>query len=235
MSAIYPHCTDHTGYPVDATDCCMKALFVNLLISALLAVPTGAVPADSRSEREEVLRLLERATAGDEHAQFSLATAYDSGFGVKADPLQAAHWYEKAARQGHADARFNLAVLYDEGIGVEQDDRQAVYWYRQAAAQGMAEASNNLGLMYAQGRGVRQDYKRARDFFRQAADTGFPDAVYNLGLSYREGLGTSKNLLQAFALFAQIRTVHADAARAYDQLASHLTPQEQLTALQSLP
>lgn len=182
----------------------------------------------------EVVQLFEKATAGDAAAQFSLGTAYDSGHGVQADPLKAALWYEKAAKQNHVDAQFNLAVLYDEGTGVRQDFRQAVYWYEQAASQEMAEASNNLGLMYAHGHGVERDYEKAYGYFKKAADMKFSDALYNLGLLHQEGMGTNKDLLQAFALFAQARADNGSAAKAYERLAEHLTPQEQTTALTGL-
>ena len=160
----------------------------------------------------DVAELIPEAEAGDAQAQFSLGTAYDSGYGVDKDLLQAAIWYEKAAKQGHVEAQFNLASLYDEGAGVRQDVRQAIYWYEHAANQGMPAANNNLGLLYASGQLIDQDYEKAFGYFKKAA----------------------QDLLQAFALFARAKQHHPAAGQAYQLLFDKLTPHERKTALSGL-
>lgn len=205
---------------------------IRLILAAVAAyfIATAAL-ADAQVD---IQQLRVKAAAGDRAAQFSLGTAYDSGYGVKADQMQAAVWFEKAARQGHVDAQFNLGVLYDEGAGVRQDARQALYWYKRAADKGMAEASNNLGLLYARGEGVPQDLPLALKYFRQAADDKFADALYNLGLMYQQGFGVQKNPGRAYALFAQARLFHEAAAMAYHALAQQLTAEERNAALAGL-
>jgi len=60
----------------------------------------------------------------------------------------AAHWFRKAAEQGHTGAQYNLGMMYLEGNGVEQSDAEAVRWYKMASEQGHARAQYNLGAMY---------------------------------------------------------------------------------------
>lgn len=57
---------------------------------------------------------------------------------------EAASWYEKAAKQGHARAQCNLGVCYEYGYGVSQDYNQAVYWCEKAAEQGDEDAISTL-------------------------------------------------------------------------------------------
>ena len=49
---------------------------------------------------------------------------------------QAAEWYEKAARGGHAAAMSDLATLYGQGQGVPQSFERAAELWKQGAAQG---------------------------------------------------------------------------------------------------
>lgn len=45
-------------------------------------------------------------------AQFSLGNFYAHGLGSACDPLQACHWYNAAAQQGHSNAIMTLIHLY---------------------------------------------------------------------------------------------------------------------------
>ena len=102
--------------------------------------------------------LREFAKKGDIDAQYQLAFMYEQGLGLKADFVQAAKWYEAAAKQGDVASQFNLAELLEDGEeGIEQDYIQAAFWYEQAANQGDIDAMNNLARLYAEGLGHEQD------------------------------------------------------------------------------
>ncbi len=79
---------------------------------------------------------------------------YANGEGVRSDASQAAHWYRKAAEQGHAGAQSNLGASYLFGTGVPIDSRAAVEWFRKAAEQGHAGGQANMGFIYLNGKGV---------------------------------------------------------------------------------
>ena len=44
------------------------------------------------------------------------------------DAKTAAHWFERASRQGYTLAQSNLAAMYAGGQGVEKDMSKAYYW-----------------------------------------------------------------------------------------------------------
>ncbi len=56
----------------------------------------------------------------------------------------AAHWFAKAAEQGHKRAQNHLGLLYARGEGVEKDLAQAAHWYAKAAEQGFDKAKQAL-------------------------------------------------------------------------------------------
>jgi TPR repeat protein len=112
---------------------------------------------------------------------------------------QAAEWFHKAAKQGHAGAQYCLGYMHRHGYYVQQDDEQAVRWYRKAAEQGQVEAQYRLGEMYEANRGVapqestdlvgwdayatrdKRRYAEAARWFQKAAEQGHPGAQFDLG------------------------------------------------------
>jgi hypothetical protein len=73
------------------------------------------------------------AAENDPEAQTYIGELYEKGFGTKPDYKKAAHWYQKAAAQGHASAQMNLGFLHERGLGVKQDSAMARKLYRHAA------------------------------------------------------------------------------------------------------
>lgn len=172
------------------------------LCAAILACGLGGVPSThahaatlddalaalARHEYAQALKIIEpMAQQGNANAQALLGQCYAAGQGVAADPVQAVHWYRRAAVQGHVAAQTNLGLAYDTGQGIEQDQAQAVRWYSLAAAQGDAVAQTNLALMYDTGAGVAADASQALRFFRMAAAQGNATAQFHLGLVYGTG------------------------------------------------
>ena len=153
------------------------------------------------------LDLRERAERGDAHAQFAMGNRHSwgrSGFsralgmpGVEQDDALAAHWYEKAANQGHMHAQLSLGLLHDDGSGVPQDHAQARRWFECAAAQGSAEAQFCLGLMYQNAEGVAQDLAMAAQWFDKAAAQGHAKSQVNLSIMYSLGRGVEQDMDKA--------------------------------------
>ncbi len=66
------------------------------------------------------------------------------GLGVTQDCAKARHFYELAAKQGHADAQYNLGTMYEFGKGVPVNKAKARHYYGLAAAQGDEDAQKKL-------------------------------------------------------------------------------------------
>ncbi len=112
------------------------------------------------------------ARGGDARALNMLGRCLEHGWGVPADPIQAAAHYCKAADLGDGWALFNLADLYCRGVGVPADDEAAYRLYAASAAKGNAKALNMLGLFHESGRAVPADDTAARALFKAAAEGG---------------------------------------------------------------
>ena len=112
------------------------------------------------------------ARSGDPRAVNMLGRCHEHGWGVPADPVQAAAHYRRAAELGDAWAPFNLADLHCRGVGVPADDAEAYRLYADAARKGNVKALNMLGLFHEAGRAVPEDGAGARRFFQAAAEGG---------------------------------------------------------------
>ena len=132
--------------------------------SGLRFIPRAVYPFEVPAEYTDIFITYTLATAGAgrAEAQFQLGAAYATGKNMPLDEVQAAHWYWKAAEQGHTGAQINLGHLYFWGNGVFQDSTEAARLFRLAAEQGHAMAQFNLALLYANGEGVPQDSDKSR-------------------------------------------------------------------------
>ena len=172
----------------------------------LTLIAPGALGQDP----DRIAEIRSRAEQGDVDAQFTLGNIYSISqimsangmrVGPEIDAAEAATWYRRAARQGHATAQNNLGGMYADGRGVAQDDAEAVRWYRQAAEQREAEAQYNLGLMYDNGRGVPENDAEAVKWYRLSARQGFAEAQSNLGFMYDNGTGVPEDDTEAVKWF----------------------------------
>ena len=134
------------------------------------------------SDSQSIIRSL--ADQGHESAQYLVGLMLDTGVGLSRGTPIAVHYYNLAARQGHAEAydglrglgdrfpgaQFYLGSLNELGDGIEQDYAEALRWYRLAAAQGDEESQYRLGVMYAEGLGVEQDLSEAAKWFRVSVE-----------------------------------------------------------------
>jgi len=113
--------------------------------------------------------------------------------------LAMAHWWRKAAEQGHTGAQAALGQLLasgagrESGVSVEQHDMEALQWLRRAAQGGNATAMVGLASMMADGRGGSEDEAGAVRWLTRAAQLGLPNAQYNLGNMLFSGRGCAKD------------------------------------------
>lgn len=119
----------------------------------------------------------------------SLGALYEGGYGLDADPAEAAQLYEQAAADGVVVAMENLAKLYEDGRGVSQDYGRAIELYNQAAKTGSPYASGSLGWLAENGFGMPKDDVEAARLYQIAADGGEAFAQHNIGIMYAKGRG----------------------------------------------
>lgn len=142
----------------------------------LASLSTSAI-ADVRAavtdaqKAEAAQKVTQAAMLGDPEAQFTLGRLYETGQGVKTDPVAARHWYEEAANQGHAAAAFNIGMM-EARLGMPQSYVRASEWFGRAAKEGYADAQYNLAMLYARGLGVERDEAEAYAWFAAAASRG---------------------------------------------------------------
>ena len=153
------------------------ALGLLLIIGPLQANLAEGLQAYERGQFANALQsLLPLASDGDAEAQYHLGLMHEEGKGVRADPVQARQWYERAAQVGKAQAQFRLGRIHAEGKGVPADGVQAARWYLLAAGQGNLDAQYSLGTMFKMGRGVPEDPVQAYLWYSRAAEQGLGNA-----------------------------------------------------------
>ncbi len=54
------------------------------------------------------------------------------------------HWFELAAKSGHADAQYNLGKMYENGENTERDFTTAYMWFFAAHKQGNKNARKHM-------------------------------------------------------------------------------------------
>lgn len=84
--------------------------------------------------------ILERAQAGEPHAQYEYGRRLLTGQKSKKNPELALGWFQAAAQQGHAKAQAALGACYQQGVGHPRHEKTALSWYNKAAEQGNEHA-----------------------------------------------------------------------------------------------
>ncbi|WP_448169071.1 tetratricopeptide repeat protein [Burkholderia ambifaria] len=137
-----------------------------LALGKALLLGSGDIPKDYARARA---LLGEAAGQGDSAAAYYLGLIYRSGYGIAADPVQAAHWFELASRADIPAADFMLANAYRDGSGVPRDEARALALYRRAAEHELPEAVQTLAMAYRNGElGLKPD---ADEFHAQWIET----------------------------------------------------------------
>ncbi len=137
-----------------------------LALGKALLLGSGDLPKDYARARA---LLGAAAEQGDPAAAYYLGLIYRSGYGIAADPVQAAHWFDIASRADIPAADFMLANAYRDGSGVPRDEARALALYRRAAEHELPEAVQTLAMAYRNGElGLRPD---ADEFHAQWIET----------------------------------------------------------------
>ncbi|MGH9439586.1 MAG: tetratricopeptide repeat protein [Terriglobia bacterium] len=91
----------------------------------------------------------EAAEGGSPHGMSHTAWAYQHGYGVGRDPVEAIKWIGETAKTGRASAQYVLGMNYScgevtnnyfRGGGIDQDLKKAYFWLRLAAYRGDDDA-----------------------------------------------------------------------------------------------
>lgn len=200
-----------------------SSLFAGGLI-VVLFLTTVFAQTDSDTYARQIAKLKSDARAGDAAAQFSLASAYDSGHGVRRDLLTAARWYAEAANRGHIEALFSQAALAEEGVVPPNGISDPVELYERAAQSGHAGAANNLGRLYAEGIKVDRNYQKAANWFSLAANQDHAESCYNLGVLHEHGLIPEADPEKARAWYRCAASDYAPARAALERLTATMKP-----------
>ncbi|MBL0941268.1 MAG: SEL1-like repeat protein [Alphaproteobacteria bacterium] len=141
-------------------------------------------------------------------AQYLLGHMYDKGYMLPQDAEKSAHWYLKAATNGHSEAQWRIGFFYRVGRGVEGNLRQSFKWLRKSAHNGAGMGMWHLAEVYMLGMGVPKNEKQAFKWAVEAARQGNEMALLyfgldenllqKLGISITESLKTKLNDLKKF-------------------------------------
>jgi TPR repeat protein len=118
----------------------------------------------------------EAAKFEDPQALYALATAYDRGEGVPADPERAIGFYKVSALSGHAPAMTAIGTYFYTGEQVPKDLEVARGWFEEAALGADPDGMFNLAAMMARGEGGEADPVRAWGWLKIADSLGHPQA-----------------------------------------------------------
>lgn len=99
------------------------------------------------------------------------------GRGRAADPVQALHWYHKAADAGNMYSQNSIGICYRDGRGVPKDEVQAAAWFERAYKSGNPEGAYNLAECCFAGTGTERNVDRALKYWAEAARLGHPSAA----------------------------------------------------------
>jgi localization factor PodJL len=229
---------DHAFYGDSAIDPAATGTTTTAAGSTKAAIQTAATPPNAALEVATTLpdalgtpALRAAATAGDPIAAYEIGARYLEGRGVRADPVEAVKWLERARSKGSAPAAYRLGNIYEKGHGVAKNSAEATRYYKAAAEAGNIKAMHNLAVLYAEGPDGKPDYRAAAHWFRMAADRGVRDSQYNLGVLYARGLGADQNLAESFRWFALAANQgDTDAAKKRDDVAKRLDVQTLVAA-----
>ena len=154
------------------------------------------VPLEITVDRDEALRLFERAAAtGFSPAFYFLAIFAWNGWGRDANVDEALRLLRRSAAGGFATAQTELACQLRQ-IGGAANEREATRWLFEAAERGDAQARLTLGRETADG---AFDDRRAQDcvrWLRAETESGSAEAAFLTSRCAAVGRGTPRDSLE---------------------------------------
>lgn len=150
---------------------------VVLMVTGLSLFPLTNHAADLIDQSSNVFKFQQKmASNGNVHAQYKLASMYETGEGVNQDINQAKHWYERAAAAGSGSAMQRATYLEVKQRGF--DPKKDSAWLESVIADNRAhkaEATLLLGQMYSEGLGVKKDLAAALKLLHEVKILGTAD------------------------------------------------------------
>lgn len=171
---------------------CTVKLLIKCLCILFLSVP-AAYAANYDSDVFEFQQKL--ANAGNAHAQYRLATMYESGRGVDKDTTLAMKWYKKSSLNNHSAAKRQLVYIDIKNTGFKPHHKTWLTNVYSDGKNGDENALMILGKIHENGTGVNKDLKKSQRYFKLAFNKGNADAESNI---YRveEKILTEKNKIK---------------------------------------
>src|SRR5271165_6403837 len=132
------------------------------------ALGAGA-KAHSRGEFNKALRYWRFASrAGLRQADLQIGELYEKGRGVHSSPVDAVHWYRRAAQRNHVEAQFRLGRLLIQG-GKNYSIHK---WMNSAAKQHQAFSDSVTAALFPRGLELAVDAQQAVEWLTKAAEGG---------------------------------------------------------------
>ena len=152
-------------------------IFAVLIFIGLSLLPVTNHAAELIDQSSNVFRFQQKlASNGNVHAQYKLASMYETGDGVSKDIDQAKNWYERAAAAGSIPARQRATYLEVKQRGFDPEKDSA--WLESVISDNRAhkaEATLLLGQMYSEGLGVEKDLAAALKLLHEVKILGTAD------------------------------------------------------------
>lgn len=146
-------------------------------------------------------QLVKNADNGNANCQFKLGEWFISHDGNPNYKVEAFHWYQKAASQGHHEAMLSLASFYEKGEVVKRDYLTALDWYNKAANNGNVKAQIKLAHIWLYGKYGFDDVETAIKWFHKTGEVINPKDLYFIGICYHKGKGSEINMSKAFSYY----------------------------------
>lgn len=113
------------------------------------------------------------ADNGYSNAQVQLAIMLLKGIGVKADPILALSYLDKAVAQNNLTAKAYLASYY---LGKRKNLSKGIALAQESSNAGNRAGQYTLAMAYEKGVGIKKNEKKALKLYQLSADQGLQDA-----------------------------------------------------------
>ncbi|MBT8133390.1 MAG: sel1 repeat family protein [Gammaproteobacteria bacterium] len=153
----------------------IKIFIVTFLLTiTCITFPITAGADELVSQSSNIFKFQQKlAMNGNVHAQYKLASMYETGDGVTADIKQAKHWYSRAAEAGSKPAMHRSTYLEAKEKGFDPaKDADWLNSVKTEAGAHKAEAMFLLGQLYGEGIGVKKDLLKSLELLKQVRILG---------------------------------------------------------------
>lgn len=169
------------------------------LVAKLNAIALDeSIESEKRYYRNFVF-FFEEFDTNDAENQLRIGRAYEKGYGLWRNPVEAVKWYKRAASAGNADAIGELgeAYIYGRQYGLEENVETGLRLLNEAVTKGSASAAYDLGRHYVPSsyNKIGSDRNKAIELFLVAAERRHLEAFDSLARQYIE-VGNGKEALR---------------------------------------